>query len=255
MIEVRNLTKGFDGRIVLQDISLQIDEGETYAVIGQSGSGKSVLLKHIIGLLKPDSGLVKVDGVDINNLPYADLRRLRRSFGVLFQGGALFDSMNAFENIAFPLRMHTRMSEQEIRDRVYECLGMVNMPDAGPKVPSELSGGMKKRVGLARAIALRPKYIFYDEPNSGLDPQTSNTIDVMIRDLAGRLGITSIVISHDMHSVLKIADRIAFLYKGRIHWSGTVDALHDATDEVLLDFVKANEYQIGSAQAPPVSSL
>jgi phospholipid/cholesterol/gamma-HCH transport system ATP-binding protein len=255
MIEVRNLSKSFGGMIVLQDVSLQIEEGETFAVIGQSGSGKSVLLKHIIGLLKPDTGVVKVDGVDINDLPYAELRRLRRSFGVLFQGGALFDSMNAFENIAFPLRMHTKMSEPEITTRVTECLAMVDMHDAGPKLPSELSGGMKKRVGLARAIALRPKYIFYDEPNSGLDPQTSNTIDVMIRDLASRLGITSIVISHDMHSVLKIADRIAYIYGGRIHWTGTVDELHDATDEVLLDFVKANEYQIGSAQASPVSSL
>lgn len=246
MIEVRNLSKSFNQKTVLSNVSLIIEDGSTYAIIGRSGSGKSVLMKHIIGLIKPDEGQVLVDGVDINALPYDELRALRRSFGVLFQGGALFDSMTAAENIAFPLRMLTKMSDSEIRERVTECLDMVQLPDAGPKQTSELSGGMQKRVALARAIALSPAYIFYDEPNSGLDPQTSNTIDDLITTLADRLNNTSIVVTHDMRSVLAIADHIAFIHEGRIHWSGTVEDLHHATDETLLSFVKANEYQIGN---------
>lgn len=252
MIEVRNISKSFGGVSVLQNVSLMINEGETFAIIGQSGSGKSVLMKHIIGLLKPDTGQVLVDGVDINTLKYRQLRELRSNFGVLFQGGALFDSMNAFDNIAFPLRMLTDMPEEEVHERVQECLEMVQLPEAGNKLPGELSGGMKKRIALARAISLRPAYIFYDEPNSGLDPQTSNTIDHLISDLADQLRITSIVVTHDMRSVLSIADRLAFIHEGRIHWSGTVPELHEATDEILLRFVKANEYQIGN---PSVGQL
>lgn len=245
MIEVRNLTKSFSGKTVLTEVSVTIEDGETFVVLGQSGSGKSVLLKHIIGLLKPDSGNVIVDEVDINAISYGDLRTLRRNFGVLFQGGALFDSMTAFENVAFPLRMLTQMSDSEIDERVETCLDMVELPEAGSKFTAELSGGMQKRVALARAIAMQPKYIFYDEPNSGLDPQTSGTINDMIKSLAKRLGVTSLVITHDIRAALDIADHIAFLYQGRIHWTGTVDDLHRADDKVLLDFVKASEYQIG----------
>lgn len=252
MIEVRNLTKRFGDKTVLHDVSLTIHEGETFAIIGRSGSGKSVLMKHIIGLLKPEAGEVWVDGVDINQIPYGDLRELRRNFGVLFQGGALFDSMSAFDNIAFPLRMLTKTPESEIQERVTRCLEMVQLPDAGAKFPSELSGGMQKRVALARAISLQPAYIFYDEPNSGLDPQTSNTIDGLISDLASQLNITSIVVTHDMRSVLAIADRLGFIHEGRLHWTGDVEALHHATDQILLDFVKANEYQIGN---PSVGQL
>ncbi|MGA7306588.1 MAG: ABC transporter ATP-binding protein [Rhodothermales bacterium] len=245
MIEIRHLYKGFSGTPVLEDVSLTINDAETYAVIGQSGSGKSVLMKNIVGLLKPDKGTILVDGVDTSKLNYRETRELRQHFGVLFQGGALFDSMSAFDNVAFPLRMITEMSEREIRKRVDECLETVHLEDAGPKMPAELSGGMQKRVALARAVAMRPKYIFYDEPTSGLDPKTSNTINDLIKDLDTRLGITGIVITHDMHSCLEIANRIGFIHEGHLHWTGTVEDLHAADDEVLLDFVKASEYQIG----------
>jgi phospholipid/cholesterol/gamma-HCH transport system ATP-binding protein len=245
VIEIKNLYKSFSGKPVLKDVSLTIDDAQTFAIIGQSGSGKSVLMKNIVGLLKPDSGTIKVDGVDTSTLSYRETRRLREQFGVLFQGGALFDSMSAFDNVAFPLRMITEMRESEIRSRVEECLDTVHLPDAASKMPAELSGGMQKRVALARAVALRPKYIFYDEPTSGLDPKTSNTINELIKDLDTRLGVTGIVITHDMHSCLKIADRIGFIHEGRLHWTGTVDDLHGATDQDLLDFVKASEYQIG----------
>lgn len=245
MIRLENIYKKFERKEVLIDVSLEIYEGETLAIIGRSGSGKSVLMKHIIGLLKPDQGRVSVDGIDINNISYSELRRVRQQFGVLFQGGALFDSLSAFENVAFPLRTFTTMGEDEIENEVHICLEMVELHDVGPQMPAELSGGMKKRVALARAIALRPRYILYDEPTSGLDPETSNTIDVLIKGLADQLTVTSIVITHDMHSVLSIADRAAFIHAGRIHWVGTLQELHTCQDKVLCDFVKANEYQIG----------
>ncbi len=245
MIKVDNISKSFGDKQVLFNVSLEIREGETTAVIGRSGSGKSVLMKHIIGLLIPDEGRVFVDGVNIDDISYAELRKVRQQFGVLFQGGALFDSMSAFENVAFPLRTFTSKSDSEIAYEVHQCLTMVELPDVGKKMPSELSGGMQKRVALARAIALRPRYILYDEPTSGLDPETSNTIDDLIKSLAEQLNVTSIVITHDMHSVLSIADRAAFIYNGRMHWVGTIDELHASTDKTLCDFVKANEYQIG----------
>jgi phospholipid/cholesterol/gamma-HCH transport system ATP-binding protein len=248
MIKIEHLYKSFDGKPVLRDVSLEIRDGETLAIIGRSGSGKSVLMKHVIGLLTPTSGRVLVDDIDINNISYRRLREVRRQFGVLFQGGALFDSMNAFENVAFPLRTFTDKSEQAIRDEVYECLRLVELQDVGPKKPAELSGGMQKRVALARAIALRPRYIIYDEPTSGLDPETSNSIDDLIRTLTDEMNVTSIVVTHDMHSVLSIADRAALLHRGHMHWSGTIEELHRSDDEVLCAFVKANEYQIGVPQ-------
>ncbi|MBL7977823.1 MAG: ABC transporter ATP-binding protein [Bacteroidetes Order II. Incertae sedis bacterium] len=245
MIVVENLTKRFDGKTVLNNVSLEIHEGETFAIIGRSGSGKSVLMKHIIGLMKPDEGHVWIDDVNINQVSYKTLRGVRQKFGVLFQGGALFDSMNAFDNVAFPLRMFTRMKENEIYDRVMNCLSVVSLPEAGNKRISELSGGMQKRVACARAIALNPKYVFYDEPNSGLDPLTSGTINDLIATLSKKERVTGIVVTHDMHSVLKIADRAAFIHKGNLHWLGTVEDLHRSTDAVLLEFVKASEYKIG----------
>jgi phospholipid/cholesterol/gamma-HCH transport system ATP-binding protein len=169
MIEVRNLHKSFGAKTVLNDVSVVIDESQTFVILGQSGSGKSVLLKNIIGLLKPDSGSIIVDGLDTSNLSYKQTRSLRETFGVLFQGGALFDSMSAFDNVAFPLRMIKNSPETQVKERVMECLDLVHLPDAAKKMPSELSGGMQKRVALARAIALQPKYIFYDEPTSGLE--------------------------------------------------------------------------------------
>lgn len=245
MISARNLYKSFGGKSVLEDVSLDIYEGETLAVIGRSGSGKSVFMKHLIGLLKPDQGEVLIDGTNIHTLSYNELREVRRQFGVLFQGGALFDSMSSFDNVAFPLRTFTTKTEREIAFEVEACLEMVQLPGVGAKMPAELSGGMQKRVALARAISLRPRYILYDEPTSGLDPETSNTIDDLIRSLAEQLNVTSIVITHDMHSVLSIADRAALIYKGKMHWVGTVEQLHTCTDQVVCDFVKANEYQIG----------
>ncbi|MDE2731909.1 MAG: ABC transporter ATP-binding protein [Bacteroidota bacterium] len=245
MISIRNLHKSFSGNLVLEDISLDLYDGETIAIIGRSGAGKSVLMKHAIGLIRPDRGRVTVDGIDLSNISYRQLRQIRHQFGVLFQGGALFDSMDAFENVAFPLRTLTRKTETEIHHEVQECLNLVQLPEVGATRPSELSGGMRKRVALARAIALRPRYIIYDEPTSGLDPETSNTIDELIKGLADQLDITSIVVTHDMHSVLRIADRVAYLHQARLHWLGTVDELHASSDSTLRSFVKANEYSIG----------
>ncbi len=246
MIEIRNLCKSFDGLEVLCNINLQVLEGETLAIIGRSGSGKSVLLKHMIGLLTPDEGTVMVDGKNLARISYAELRKVRQHFGVLFQGGALFDSMTVFDNVAFPLRTFTRQGEKEITARVDQCLELVRLPDAGDKKPSEISGGMQKRVALARAIALEPRYVLYDEPTSGLDPQTSNTIDELIRHLADCMNITSVVVTHDMHSVLNIANRVAFVHEGRLHWQGSLEELHNSEDPILMGFVKANEYVIGT---------
>jgi phospholipid/cholesterol/gamma-HCH transport system ATP-binding protein len=204
-----------------------------------------VLLKHLIGLLDPDAGEVVVDGERLADLPYAGLRRVRRKFGVLFQGGALFDSLSALENVEFPLRTFSDLPEAEMRARARACLEMVELPHATHQKPGELSGGQRKRVALARAIALEPKYILYDEPTSGLDPETSNTINELINRLDHEINATSVVITHDMHSVLTIADRVGFIYEGRLHWTGSVAELHTSTDPELSAFVRANEYQIG----------
>lgn len=252
MIRIEGIYKSFGTLSVLEDVSLNIHDGETLAVIGRSGSGKSVLMKHIVGLIDPDKGRVLVDDVDICTVPYQELREVRKRFGVLFQGGALFDSMTSHENVAFPLEYFSSMSKAEINDRVNECLSLVRMPDVGPKKPAELSGGMRKRVALARSIALEPKYILYDEPTSGLDPETSNTINELIQHLAEEMNITSVVVTHDMHSVLDIADRAAFLHGKTLHWVGTVDEIHNREDEVLDSFVTASEYHIGTR--PTVSS-
>lgn len=245
MIQIRGLGKSFGGARVLRDVDLDVPEGEVTCIIGRSGSGKSVLLRHVIGLLRPDEGRVLVDGAPLDELTYAELRQVRRKFGVLFQGGALFDSMSARENVEFPLRTFTDLSTGEVRQRADECLELVELPDAGPKRPAELSGGQQKRVALARAIAIEPQYILYDEPTSGLDPETSNTIDDLIHRLGTTMGTTSVVVTHDMHSVLRIADHVAFVHDGTIRWTGSVADLHRATDEELLTFVRANEYKIG----------
>ena len=246
MIQVRQLAKSFDGVPVLQGVDLDVPEGEVTCIIGRSGSGKSVLMRHLIGLLTPDRGRVVIDGAPLAELTYAELRQVRRKFGVLFQGGALFDSMTARQNVEFPLRTFTDLSRDQVRQRADECLALVELPDSGTKKPAELSGGQQKRVALARAIAIEPKYILYDEPTSGLDPETSNTIDELIHRLSTTMGTTSVVVTHDMHSVLSIADRIAFVHEGTIPWTGTVDELHRATDPTLLAFVRANEYKIGT---------
>lgn len=244
MIEIKHLKKSFGNVLIWQDVSLTIQDGETLAIIGKSGCGKSVLLKHINALLSPDEGEVLIDGKDIHKLDYVDQRKLRHNFGVLFQGSALFDSINTFENVAFPLRYFTRQSEEEIRENVMRSLGYVNLEDAAEKETSELSGGMRKRVGLARAIVLQPKYIMYDEPTSGLDPETSSEINELIAGMSEALEITSVVVTHDMNSVLEVADRVAFLDQQKLSWHGTVEEMRESDHRELQSFITASEYQI-----------
>ena len=255
MIEVKHISKSFGSLQVLEDVSLDVHDGEKLAIIGRSGSGKSVLMKHFVGLLKPDAGHVYVDDQDLCCAPYESLRELRKRFGVLFQGGALFDSMSTFENIAFPLRYFSTLDEAAIQERVQECLDLVRLADVGPQNPSELSGGMRKRVALARAISMEPKYILYDEPTSGLDPETSNTINDLINHLTEELNVTSVVITHDMNSVLEVADRVAFIHGKGLEWVGPVKEIHDCVNPHLNSFVKASEYTIGEpAPSIPESS-
>lgn len=244
MIEIKNLKKSFGKVLIWQDVSLKIEDGETLAIIGRSGCGKSVLLKHINALLSPDSGEVIIDGQNIYALDYVDQRRLRQKFGILFQGSALFDSINTFENVAFPLRYFTKQTEAEIKRNVMQSLEYVNLEEAADKETSELSGGMRKRVGIARAIVLQPNYIMYDEPTSGLDPQTADEINGLINGMAETFDITSIVVTHDMHSVLNVADKVAFLDDQTLSWYGTVDEMRKSTHKSLSNFVTASEYQI-----------
>lgn len=215
-IKVEDVHKSFGGKVVLDGTSLEVRESESMVVIGGSGTGKSVLLKHMIGLLRPDSGRVIVDDVAINELGYRELTEFRRRFGMAFQEGALFDSMNVWENVAFPLRRSSHQSRGEIDDRVMECLRQVRLEGAERKMPSELSGGMRRRVGFARAIALRPEILLFDEPTTGLDPVIKATIDELILELQETLGSTAVTISHDMTSVFRIADRVAMLFDGKI---------------------------------------
>jgi len=244
MIEIKNLKKSFGDLLIWENVSMTIEDGETVAIIGRSGCGKSVLLKHINALLYPDEGSITIDGANIYEQDYVSQRILRQKFGILFQGSALFDSINTFENIAFPLRYFTKMSENEIKDKVMNALEQVNLENVHDKETAELSGGMRKRVGLARAIILEPEYIMYDEPTSGLDPQTSDEINNLIVDMADTLGITSIVVTHDMHSVLDVADKVAFLDDQKLSWHGSVEDLRVSNHEALNKFVRASEYQI-----------
>lgn len=244
MIEIQQLKKSFGDLLVWQNVSFKIHDGETVAIIGRSGCGKSVLLKHINALLEPDSGKVLIDGKNIFDLDYVDKRIMRQKFGVLFQGSALFDSINTFENVAFPLRYFTDQTEEEIRDNVMQSLEYVNLEGAADKETAELSGGMRKRVGIARAIVLKPEYIMYDEPTSGLDPKTADEINELINSMSDTLDITSIVVTHDMHSVLDVADSVAFLDEGKLSWSGTVQEMKTSDHRELMSFIKASEYQI-----------
>ncbi|MFU8812868.1 MAG: ABC transporter ATP-binding protein [Balneolaceae bacterium] len=246
MIEIKNLTKSFGDLLVWEDVSLCVNDGETIAIIGRSGCGKSVLLKHINALLYPDSGTVLIDGEDIHQLDYVSQRKLRQKFGVLFQGSALFDSINTFENIAFPLRYFSDQTEEEIQDNVMNALKVVGLEHAHDKETSELSGGMRKRVGLARAIILEPEYIMYDEPTSGLDPQTSEEINELIISMRETFNVTSIVVTHDMHSVLEVADKVAFLDNQKLSWHGTVEEMRETDHTDLMQFITASEYQIKS---------
>jgi len=239
MIKLRNLRKSFGKQDVLLDVNLDIRRGETIVIIGQSGGGKSVILKHMIGLLQPDGGEVSVDNVTISTPKFFDTHTIRKRMGMLFQMGALFDSMNTGENIAFALREHhPELTEKQVQDTVTEKLKLINLvPEFRTKMPNELSGGMKKRVALARAIALSPEILLYDEPTTGLDPITSDVINDLILDMQSKLGVTSVVVTHDMVSAFKVADRIAMLYKGRIIEIGTVEEIKNTENPFVKQFI------------------
>lgn len=243
-IELKNLAKSFDGKQVLRDMSIDIERGETVVIVGGSGTGKSVTLKHIIGLLKPDRGNVIVDEQDVTQMDGFELNRFRRRFGMAFQEGALFDSMDVYENVAFPLRRHTRMKENEIRARVEECLEDVHLHGVEKKRPSELSGGMRRRVGFARAISLKPEILLFDEPTTGLDPVISDIIAELICEMDTKLGTTTVMITHDMKVAFKVADRVAMLYEGRIIEQGTPERFQESTNPIVQQFIE------GRAEGP-----
>ncbi len=238
MISVRQLTKNLGPQPVLRGVDLEVASGQTCVVLGRSGSGKSVLLKHFIGLFQPTSGEVWIEGEEITHLPERKLGGIRKKVGMLFQSGALFDSMNVAENLAFPLREAGVKNEKEIAERVAEALEMVDLAGEQKKMPEKLSGGMRKRVGLARTIIGRPACLLYDEPTTGLDPIASDSINHLIRRLQKRLRVTSVVVTHDMKTAFTTADRIAFLHEGRIYFHGTADALRASQDAVITDFIE-----------------
>ncbi len=241
MIEARNISKSFGDKQILKDVSVRFDPGKTNLIIGQSGSGKTVLMKCIVGLLEVDSGEVDYDGRIYSSMKFNEKRKLRQELGMLFQGGALFDSLTVQENVMFPLNMFTKQSAQEKLDRVNFCLDRVNLSDANMLMPSELSGGMIKRVAIARAISLNPKYLFCDEPNSGLDPKTADTIDKLISEITREYNITTIVNTHDMNSVLNIGDSIAFIYEGNLWWEGNKSDVMKSDNTELNDFIFSTE--------------
>jgi phospholipid/cholesterol/gamma-HCH transport system ATP-binding protein len=238
MIEVRALTKSFGRQRVLDGVNLRIPKGESLVIIGRSGGGKSVLLKHLVGLTQPDSGQVLIDGQDIVGLNERQLMPVRRKFGMLFQGAALFDSMTVAENVGFALRRQRRLAEADIDARVARALAMVELPGTEDKMPAELSGGMRKRVGLARAIVYEPEIVLYDEPTTGLDPVVSDSIDKLIIRVCQLLRVTSVAVTHDMRSAGRIGQRIALLHEGRIHAEGTPDAMLNSADPIVSRFVK-----------------
>src|SRR5215216_7666363 len=238
MIQLKNVHKAFGPKHVLEGFTLDVTEGETMVIIGYSGTGKSVAIKHIVGLLEPDNGRVIVDDHEVPRLSRRELYQLRARIGYVFQFAALFDSFTIGENVAMGLRKQQEHTEQEIRDRVHEALDLVDLPGVADRYPAELSGGMRKRVGIARAIALRPKYILYDEPTTGLDPVTSAVIDQLMVRMRDRLGVTSIVITHDMRSAYTVGTRIAMLYEGRIRQVGTVGEIQHSSDPVVRQFIE-----------------
>jgi len=239
-VEFQDVAKAFGVKQVLRGANLKVYRGEVLVILGGSGSGKSVTLRHMLGLDHPDTGRVIIEDEDITQLPEEELYRIRKKFGMLFQSGALFDSMTVFENVAFPLREHTDMSDEEIERAVREKLELVNLPHSEHLMPVSLSGGMRKRVGLARSIVLDPKVILYDEPTTGLDPITSETINELIVDLQAKLNVTSVVVTHDIHSAFFVGDRIAFLHKGVFEWIGTMDEARDTDHPQLREFLKAS---------------
>lgn len=242
MIELQNITKSFGDRNVVENVSFKFYEGKTNLVIGESGSGKTTLLKVMVGLHQPNSGAVLYDGRNFTALTEKEKQSVRKEIGMLFQGGALFDSMTLEQNVRFPLDMFTEMTEAEKVDRVNFCLEKVKLVDKNALYPSELSGGMKKRAALARAISNSPNYLFCDEPNSGLDPKTSIVIDELIHDITAEFNITTIIITHDMNSVMQIGENVMFIYKGQNWWTGTKDEILKTNNKELFDFVFASEF-------------
>ena len=241
MIEVKNLNKSFGEKQVLRDINVRFEDGKTNLIIGQSGSGKTVLVKSIVGLLAPDSGQVLYDGRDFVAMKKQEQVMMRREMGMVFQNSALFDSMSVLENVMFPLDMFSTKNYRERVKRAQECLERVNLLDAQDKAPGELSGGMQKRVAIARAIVLNPKYLFCDEPNSGLDPKTSLIIDQLLSGITKEFGMTTIINTHDMNSVMEIGERITFIYQGHVEWTGNKDNVVNSDNKKLNGLVFASD--------------
>ena len=241
MIEVKNITKSFEGRTVLNNISTVFEDGKTNLIIGRSGSGKTVMIKNIIGLMRPDNGQILYDGRDLTSMNKAELKSLRKEMGMLVQGSALFDSMTVLENVMFPLDMFSKDSSKERLKRAEFCLDRVNLSEAGHLYPSEISGGMMKRAAIARAIALNPKYLFCDEPNSGLDPKTSLLIDDLIHDITLEYKMTTVINTHDMNSVINIGDNIIFIKEGIKEWQGTKEEVITSNNKALNDFIFASD--------------
>jgi phospholipid/cholesterol/gamma-HCH transport system ATP-binding protein len=247
MIELKDAYKAFGPKQVLRGFSLMVNEGETMVIIGYSGSGKSVAIKHIVGLLEPDAGEVWVDGQRLDQLSRQELYQLRGKIGYVFQFAALFDSMTIGENVAMGLRKQGELSESEITARVNEALELVDLPDVQHRMPAELSGGMRKRVGIARSIALRPKYILYDEPTTGLDPVTSAVMDALMVRMRDQLGVTGIVITHDMRSAYTVGTKIAMLYEGKVRQCGTVEEIQNSEDPIVRQFIEGRATLEGHA--------
>ena len=241
MIEIRNLFKSFDDKEVLKDISTVFEDGKTNLIIGQSGSGKTVLMKNLVGLLEPTSGQILYDGRDFVSMSKQEKVRMRREMGMIFQSAALFDSMTVLENVMFPLDMFSNMNFRERTKRALECLDRVNLVGAEHKYPGEISGGMQKRVAIARAIALNPKYLFCDEPNSGLDPKTSLVIDELLHSITHEFNITTIINTHDMNSVMGLGENVLFIYEGQKEWQGVSAEIMDSTNTRLTDFIFASD--------------
>jgi len=254
MIRLEHLAKAFGAKTVLRDLTLEVPDGRNTVIIGYSGTGKSVTLKLIVGLLEPDAGRVEVDGEVVHEMDRERLAALRGEIGYVFQFAALFDSMTIGDNVAMGLRKRGELSERDIQHRVAEALELVDLPDVQQQYPAELSGGMRKRVGIARAVALRPKYILYDEPTTGLDPVTSAVIDELMIRMREKLGVTSVVITHDMRSAYRVGSRIAMLYEGRVRQVGTVEEIQQTKDPIVRQFIEGRATLDGGDAASPGTS-
>jgi len=241
MIEGKNISKSFGDRQVLEDISVSMEKGQTNLIIGQSGMGKTVLLKCLVGLLEADHGQVFYDDREFSKMSFNEMKEIRQEIGMLFQGGALFDSLTVEENVMFPLTMFTKQTPQQKLERANFCLSRVNLQNVNKLYPSELSGGMKKRVAIARAISMNPRYLFCDEPNSGLDPQTAHLIDELIKEITIEYNMTTVVVTHDMNSVLEIGEKIYFLYQGKLWWEGSKHDILNTDNPELQAFVFTSE--------------